>query len=87
MELLLILKVLLIIGAIVTAYAILRNLDIIKIILVYFKDLLFKKQQTQTKKINEKFSNYFSIVFIYYFKFIFPYISLPEFKKNRYGGF
>ena len=43
MELLLILKVLLIIGAIVTAYAILRNLDIIKIILVYFKDLLFKK--------------------------------------------
>ena len=43
MELLLILKVLRIIGAIVTAYAILRNLDIIKIILVYFKDLLFKK--------------------------------------------
>ncbi len=43
MELLLILKILLIIATIVTAYAILRNLDIIKIILVYFKDLLFKK--------------------------------------------
>ncbi len=43
MELLLILKIFLLIGTIVTAYAILRNLDIIKIILVYFKDLLFKK--------------------------------------------
>jgi len=43
MELILILKILFIIGAIVTAYAILRNLDIIKIILVYFKDLILRK--------------------------------------------
>ena len=43
MEFLLVLKILLIIGAIVAAYAILRNLDIIKIILVYFKDLLLRK--------------------------------------------
>jgi len=43
MEILLILKVIFIIGAIVTAYAILRNLDIIKIILVYFKDLILRK--------------------------------------------
>tara|TARA_B100000767_G_scaffold114329_1_gene109079 strand:- start:1176 stop:1307 length:132 start_codon:yes stop_codon:yes gene_type:complete len=40
MEFLLVVKILLIIGAIVAAYAILRNLNIIKIILVYFKDLL-----------------------------------------------
>jgi len=43
MELILILKILFIIGAIVTAYAVLRNLDIIKIILVYFKDLILRK--------------------------------------------
>jgi len=43
MELILILKILFIIGAIIAAYAILRNLDIIKIILVYFKDLILKK--------------------------------------------
>ena len=43
MEILLILKILFIIGAIVTAYAILRNLNIIKIILVYFKDLILRK--------------------------------------------
>ena len=43
MEILLILKILLIIGAIVAAYAVLRNLDIIKIILVYFKDLILRK--------------------------------------------
>jgi len=43
MEILLIVKILLIVGAIVTAYAILRNLDIIKIILVYFKDLILRK--------------------------------------------
>ena len=43
MELILILKIILVIGAIVTAYAILRNLDIIKIILVYFKDLILRK--------------------------------------------
>ena len=43
MEILLILKILLIVGAIVTAYAILRNLDIIKIILIYVKDTLLRK--------------------------------------------
>ena len=43
MELILILKILLIIGAIVTAYAALRNLDIIRIILIYVKDTLLRK--------------------------------------------
>ena len=43
MELILVLKILLIIGAIVTTYAVLRNLDIIKIILIYVKDTLFRK--------------------------------------------
>ena len=43
MELILIFKILIIIGAIVTAYAVLRNLDIIKIILIYVKDLLLGK--------------------------------------------
>ena len=43
MELILVLKILLIIGAIVTAYAVLRNLDIIKIILIYWKDLILRK--------------------------------------------
>ena len=33
----------LIIGAIITAYAVLRNLDIIKIILIYVKDTLLGK--------------------------------------------
>ena len=43
MELILVLKILLIIVAIVTAYAVLRNLDIIKIILIYVKDTLLRK--------------------------------------------
>jgi len=43
MELYLILKILFIIGAIVAIYAVLKNLDIIKIILIYFKDLLLGK--------------------------------------------
>jgi len=43
MELYLILKIIFIIGIIVALYAILRNLDIIKIILIYFKDKLFGK--------------------------------------------
>ena len=43
MELILVLKILLIISTVVTAYAVLRNLDIIKIILVYFKDLILRK--------------------------------------------
>ena len=43
MELYLILKIIFIVGAFVIVYAILRNLDIIKIILIYFKDKLFGK--------------------------------------------
>ena len=43
MELYLILKIIVLIGILVTLYAILRNLDIIKIILVYFRDKLFGK--------------------------------------------
>ena len=43
MELILVLKILLIVGAIVTTYAVLRNLDIIKIILIYVKDILLRK--------------------------------------------
>ena len=43
MELILILKILLIAGAIVTTYVVLRNLDIIKIILIYVKDTLLGK--------------------------------------------
>jgi hypothetical protein len=43
MELFLILKILFIVGALVALYAALRNLDIIKIILVYFKDLILRK--------------------------------------------
>jgi len=43
MELFLILKILFIVGTLVALYAVLRNLDIIKIILVYFKDLILRK--------------------------------------------
>jgi len=43
MELYLILKIIFLIGALVALYAILRNLDIIKIILIYLKDKLFGK--------------------------------------------
>ena len=43
MELILILKILLIVGVIITTYAVLRNLDIIKIILIYVKDTLLRK--------------------------------------------
>ncbi|WP_020169036.1 hypothetical protein [Candidatus Pelagibacter communis] len=43
MELILIPKILLITGAIVAAYAVLRNLDIIRIILIYVKDTLLRK--------------------------------------------
>jgi len=43
MELILVLKILLIICVIVGLYAIIRNLDIIKIILIYWKDLIFRK--------------------------------------------
>ena len=43
MELFLILKIVFIIGVIIALYAVVRNLDIIKIILVYWKDLIFRK--------------------------------------------
>ena len=43
MELYLILKIIFVVGVLVAIYAILRNLDIIKIILIYFKDKLFGK--------------------------------------------
>ena len=43
MELFLILKILFVIVAIVAFYAVIRNLDIIKIILIYWKDLIFRK--------------------------------------------
>ena len=43
MELYLILKIIFIVGALITVYAIFRNLDIIKIIVIYFKDKLFGK--------------------------------------------
>ncbi|QIZ20919.1 hypothetical protein E5R92_03865 [Candidatus Pelagibacter giovannonii] len=43
MEVLLIIKILFIIGLAITIYAILRNLDILKIIFIYLKDSLFDK--------------------------------------------
>jgi hypothetical protein len=43
MDLMLILKISVVVGLLVGAYAILRNLDIVKIILVYFKDLILRK--------------------------------------------
>ena len=43
MELLLIFKIIIGLGILVGVYAILRNLDIIKIILIYWKDLILKK--------------------------------------------
>ena len=39
----LILKISVVIGLLAGAYAVLRNLDIVKIILVYFKDLILRK--------------------------------------------
>jgi len=44
MEFFLVLKVLFIIGVIVALYAVARNLDIIKIILVYWKDLILGRK-------------------------------------------
>ena len=44
MELFLILKILFVIVAIVALYAVIRNLDIIKIILVYWKDLILGRK-------------------------------------------
>ena len=39
----LVLKILFIIGVVIALYAIARNLDIIKIILIYWKDLILRK--------------------------------------------
>ncbi len=43
MEVLLIIKIIIGLGVLVGLYAILRNLDILKIILIYFKDKLLGK--------------------------------------------
>ena len=43
MDLFLILKIVFILGVVVALYAVARNLDIIKIILVYWKDLILRK--------------------------------------------
>jgi len=43
MELIFLFKILVGIGLLVGLYAVLRNLDIIKIILIYWKDLIFRK--------------------------------------------
>ena len=43
MEILLIIKIVIGLGVLVGLYTILRNLDIIKIILIYFKDKLLGK--------------------------------------------
>jgi len=43
MEIILIIKIALVISGIIGLYALIRNLDIIKIILVYFKDKLLGK--------------------------------------------
>ena len=43
MEFQLIFKIIIIVGVLIAVYATLRNLDIIKIILIYFKDLLLRK--------------------------------------------
>ena len=43
MELYLFLKIISLIGCIITLYAIIKNLDVIKIILIYFKDKLLGK--------------------------------------------
>ena len=43
MEILLVIKIIIGLGLLVGLYAILRNLDIIKIIFIYFKDKLLGK--------------------------------------------
>ena len=43
MELFLILKIIFVLGVVITIYAVARNLDIIKIILIYWKDLILRK--------------------------------------------
>ena len=44
MELFLILKIVFIIGVVIALYAVARNLDIIKIILIYWKDLIIRRK-------------------------------------------
>ena len=43
MELFLILKIIFVIGLVIALYAVARNLDIIRIILIYWKDLILRK--------------------------------------------
>ena len=43
MEFQLTLKIIIIVVVLIAVYATLRNLDVIKIILIYFKDLLLRK--------------------------------------------
>ena len=43
MEFQLTFKIVIIVGVLITVYATLRNLDVIKIILIYLKDLLLRK--------------------------------------------
>ena len=43
MDIIFFLKILFFTGSIIALYAVVRNLDIIKIILIYFKDKLFGK--------------------------------------------
>ena len=43
MDLLILFKIIFILGLLVALYAVIRNLDIIKIILRYWFDLLFRK--------------------------------------------
>jgi hypothetical protein len=43
MELFLVLKIIFIIGLVIALYAVAKNLDIIKIILIYWKDLILRK--------------------------------------------
>ena len=43
MDLLFLLKIIFILGILVALYAVIRNLDIIKIILRYWFDLIFRK--------------------------------------------
>ena len=44
MELFLIFKIVFIVGVIIALYAVARNLDIIKIILIYWKDLILRRK-------------------------------------------
>ena len=43
MDLILIFKIIIVLGALISLYAVIRNLDIIRIILIYFKDKLLRK--------------------------------------------